>query len=61
MSKCATCSNAIFVALWGEYKCAVKQRVIFQPELFTDCTDYKKGEPRESKSNTDYTSELYCD
>ena len=58
MSKCSTCGNAIFNALWGEYKCTIRQHVIFQPELYKDCEHYNDGTPKESKENADYEANL---
>lgn len=40
---CQMCKNAIFNALWGEYKCG----------LTGEC-EYQKGTPRESKENEEY-------
>lgn len=54
MAKCGTCANAIFDALWGEYKCSVRERVIFAHEVYKDCEYYKPGEPKESKRNKSY-------
>lgn len=59
MSKCSTCENAIFDMLWGEYKCTVRQHMIFHPELYKDCEHYKNGTPKESKTNADHEADLH--
>lgn len=53
MSKknCTTCANAIFDALWGEYKCKLYQHRIYNSEAIISCVDYKKSTPTESKKN----------
>lgn len=48
-SSCATCSNATFDHLWGEYKCGVKHITVRNP--LRDCKDYKKGEPATTKED----------
>lgn len=58
MNTCKTCANAIFDELWGEYKCSIKGRRIYEPENETDCVIYKHGEPKESKDNENMEEEL---
>lgn len=58
MSKCSTCENAIFDALWGAYKCSVRQHSILFPDLYEDCEHHKNGTPKESKANADYEANL---
>ena len=48
---CKTCANAIFDKLWGEYKCKIFQHRIYSPDSISDCIEYKKGTPAESKKN----------
>lgn len=55
MGICNTCSNAVFEALWGEYKCGLNQ--VTYNNLVV-CGDYKKGQPQDSKKNEDYYTEL---
>ena len=57
MIKCKTCSKAIFDALWADYKCSVNERYIY--EDITECKNYKKGTPKESKRNADYEANLH--
>ena len=63
MANCTTCENAIFDALWGEYKCSVYKRVSYSADFKTmlvdGCKDYKNGTPKESKANADYKADLY--
>ncbi len=55
MNNCNTCKNAIYDAWWGEYKCSIKQKVIFGgPGKDMPCNDYKKGDPTDAKKNKDY-------
>ena len=60
VKSCSNCANAIFCAMWGEYKCEVFQRSIRQGTLFTetDCEHHKIGTPKESKANADYEVNL---
>lgn len=54
-SICATCGNAIFVAVMGEHKCGLNK--ITYSNL-TVCGDHKPGTPQESKANEDYYREM---
>lgn len=58
MNKCKTCEHAVYSLLWGEYKCSIKERVIFAPEMYKDCEDYKEGVPVGSKENTEYEASM---
>ena len=58
MSNCEKCKNAIFSALWGEYKCDVHKRMIFAPEMYEDCEHFAEGSPKESKENAEYEANL---
>ena len=57
MTTCKTCANAIYDALWGEYKCSIKGRRIYEPEKEIDCVIHKPGTPKESKVNAEYEAE----
>ena len=61
MAKCETCRNAIFCAFWGEYKCAIREHMIYHPDLYADCEHYKEGKPMESKGNAQYEANLYAE
>lgn len=52
---CVNCKNAIFDAWWGEYKCAIKQHLVFAGEgKDWDCSDHQNGIPTDSIRNKDY-------
>jgi len=51
---CKTCGNAIFDALWGDWKCSVHKRLCRKTELDEGCDKYKNGKPKESASNAEY-------
>lgn len=40
MSKCPKCEHSIFCETWGEYKCFVKGRRIYDFEKIEDCADF---------------------
>lgn len=42
-SNCYTCKNAIFDEQWGEYKCRLRKKYIYNVESNTGCKDYKKN------------------
>lgn len=45
---CADCERHVFCSSWGEYKCLVKERRIYEPENEARrCKDYKKA-PKKS-------------
>lgn len=51
MSNCKTCANAIFNEQWGEYKCKVFQKTIYDPSRILGCEAYKKKpEKKESEA-----------
>lgn len=50
MADCTECTYAVYDELWGEYKCTKKQINVFPTELYKDCKDYKKIDPK--KKNT---------
>ena len=54
MKNCMTCGKAIYDEKWGNYKCSEKKCVIRDVEHLLACSGYKKGTPKESKSNVDY-------
>lgn len=41
MKNCKNCKNAIFVELWGEYKCKVRNVTVYKPDDISDCTYHK--------------------
>lgn len=55
---CTTCMKAIFDRKWGNYKCSEKKCMIHDVENLLSCSGYKKGNPKESKSNDDYEKAL---
>lgn len=40
VSLCKNCSNSLWCYTWGEYRCSVKKRRIY--EIMTKCNDYEK-------------------
>lgn len=56
---CPTCSNAIFDAQWGVYKCDIKKRNVYS-EVDEPCTDYKFGTPKDSKENEGLCDDDVC-
>ena len=57
MSKCLTCSNAIYDSLWGETVCRISQSRIY--DRVNDCICYEEGDPEMSLENKDYDYKLY--
>lgn len=53
MANCRDCKHAIFDDVWGEYKCAEHEQVIYDLDEYSGCKVYEKGEPKESKENRD--------
>lgn len=51
MENCTTCAHAIFDAQWGDYKCEVIKKTVYQ---VTKCMYYEEGKPTESKVNELY-------
>lgn len=49
MNNCKNCGNSVFDPVFGEYKCSKTNARIYYPDLHIHCTDWKKGEPIESK------------
>lgn len=50
---CMNCEHSIFCESWGEYKCLVKSRRIYEPEneaIF--CDDYKRERRRVGESES---------
>lgn len=47
MKYCKNCANAIFDPVWGEFKCSIKQHVMYTDSV--DCDDYETGKPSISK------------
>lgn len=40
---CMDCKNSVWCRTWGEFKCVVKQRRIYEPENEAlNCEDFKK-------------------
>lgn len=58
MENCTTCEHAIFDALWGEYRCAVRGTRLYIMLDSSECSDYNKGTPGESKLNADYDAKF---
>ena len=52
---CGTCKNAIFDALWGDYKCGIKKRNVYDE---VSCPEYSKGVPQGSKDDDDYERQM---
>lgn len=47
---CTDCIHAVFCSSWGEYKCLVKERRIYEPENEARrCKDYKKAPKKSSE------------
>lgn len=42
MLKCENCVNAIFDPHMGEYKCKVRQHIIYEAIHCARCTDFKE-------------------
>ena len=42
-SNCYHCKNAIFDEVFGEYKCRIRKRYIYDVDANTGCKDYKKN------------------
>lgn len=53
MANCGNCTYAVFDDVWGEYKCAALEHVIYDIDAYTNCKLYEKGEPKESKETRD--------
>lgn len=53
MANCAKCGNAIFDPLWGDFKCSIRQHVVYNHKN-VECDDYKEGEPTETKREEVY-------
>lgn len=53
MNNCKNCGNSVFDQVFGEYKCSVCGTRIYYPDLHINCSDWKKGEPVESKEDRD--------
>ena len=49
MKNCKTCGNAIFDAVFGDYKCGISKATVRTP-LNVKCKDYKEGKPKDSKN-----------
>lgn len=47
---CQNCSNSVFDETWGEHKCKVKNRVIYDPDRQTRCHNFKKRSKTEGES-----------
>ena len=61
MNSCANCGHAIFDAKWGEYKCEIKKRTVYNGsviDITISCEDHTPGTPKESKKNADYEASL---
>lgn len=58
MENCTTCKHAVFDALWGEYRCAVRGTRLYIMLDSSECTEYKKGAPAESQLNKDYEAKF---
>lgn len=48
MANCVNCEHAIFDEVWGEYKCRIKEHVVYNYE-HVGCDSYKKGTPTPAK------------
>lgn len=54
-NNCTNCKNAIFDAWWGEFKCRIKQHLIFAGEgKDLPCPNHAPGTPEESLKNKEY-------
>lgn len=42
---CTNCKNAIFCEAWGEYKCTLFEKRIYNAGDKTPCQHYKTGNP----------------
>lgn len=61
MNSCVNCTNAIYDAKWGEYKCSVHKRTVYAPDkldITISCEHHIPGTPKESKNNADYEASL---
>lgn len=43
VKNCTTCDKAVFDHLWGEYKCKLDMRRVYDPEKMNNCPSYKKA------------------
>lgn len=57
MPNCTNCSNAIFDTVWGEYKCSIYKRTVYNHEVI-GCKYYNEGQPKESIDNASYQANL---
>lgn len=42
MNTCKNCEYSIFDEVWGEYKCKVKNRIIYIPRSEYTCKNWKE-------------------
>lgn len=47
MDKCQTCKNCVFDEIWGEYKCKIYHRRIYNPDEYADCNYYEEDKNKE--------------
>ena len=49
---CIDCIHAVYCSSWGEYKCLVKERRIYEPENEARrCKDYKKASKKSGEDS----------
>lgn len=54
VKNCYTCANAVYHERWGEWHCLKKNyqlSVLVNPKAISECPSYKKGTPKEHKSD----------
>lgn len=56
MSNCVNCGNAIFDEIWGDYKCSIYKRHVYDHEI-VGCKHYNKGEPKRTKDKASWSAE----
>lgn len=51
---CKFCRHAVFDRIWGEYKCKLYQRTVYDADEITDCDDWlRRQKSLKDKRNAD--------
>lgn len=59
MAHCSECNHSIFNALWGEFRCDITKRTVYNPSVQADiCKDFDKGIYHESAGNKLYDEKM---
>lgn len=54
MANCKNCEHDVFDIVWGECKCEVHKKYVYDTEAMENCEDFKQGTPKESKEGYEH-------